>query len=398
MLSVDEALTRLLDGVGRTDGETVALAEAVGRVLVDPEVVASADVPPFANSAMDGFAVRSTDGAADRRIVGESRAGGLPPPEVTDGTAVRIMTGAPMPPGADSVMPVEDAVEAGESISAATEPRAGTHVRPAGLDFVAGQRIRLEQGPLTPSAIGLLAALGRGEVQVRRRPRVAILSTGDELRDVGAQLAPGQIYDANAPALAGAVRDAGGQPLVAARAPDDPQVIEERIRGAIEGADLLIASGGVSVGDHDHVRTVIEQLGTLDFWRIAVQPGKPLAFGRIGDVPIIGLPGNPVSALVTFELFVRPMIRAMLGLAGDGRLRVDARVDEEIAKDPGRRAYLRVRLDSSDDGFRARSAGGQGSSQLMPLALANALLVVPEGPSVTQPGARYEAIVLGSSS
>ncbi len=174
-------------------------------------------------------------------------------------------------------------------------------------------------------------------------------------------------------------------------------MIERRIRNAIVGADLLIASGGVSVGDHDHVRTVIERLGALDFWRIAVQPGKPLAFGRIGDVPVIGLPGNPVSALVTFELFVRPMIRAMLGLTGDGRLRVDARVDEEIAKDPGRRAYLRVQVDPSNDGFHARSAGGQGSSQLMPLALANALLVVPEGPAVTEPGARYQAILLGTS-
>ncbi len=182
MLSVDEALTRLLDGVRLTDGERVDLADAGGRVLVDSEVVADADVPPFANSAMDGFAVRSGDGVAERPIIGESRAGGLPPPSVSVGTAVRIMTGAPIPPGADSVIPVEDVVEAGERISSTANPRAGAHVRPAGLDFVAGQRIRLAHGPLTPSAIGLLATLGRAEANVRRRPRVAILSTGDELR------------------------------------------------------------------------------------------------------------------------------------------------------------------------------------------------------------------------
>ncbi len=398
MLTVDEALSRLLDGIRPTDTESVDLADAAGRVLGSHDVVAGADVPPFANSAMDGFAVRSTDGAGDRSIIGESRAGGSPAPPVTEGTAVRIMTGASVPSGADAVIPVEDVVEAGERVSSKIEPRAGAHVRPAGLDFVAGQHIRLEPGPLTPSTIGLLAALGRGEVSARRRPRVAILSTGDELRDVGAHLGYGQIHDANAPALAAAVREAGGEPLIAARAPDDPGVIEQRLLSAIDGADLLVVSGGVSVGDHDHVRAVIERLGTLGFWRIAVQPGKPLAFGRIGAVPVIGLPGNPVSALVTFELFVRPMIRAMLGLAGDGRIRVAARVHDEMGKDPGRRAYLRVRLEASVDGFHARSAGGQASSQLLPLARANALLVVPEGLAATHPGDEYEAIVLGAAS
>ena len=178
--------------------------------------------------------------------------------------------------------------------------------------------------------------------------------------------------------------------------PDDSGVIEGRIRDGLAAGDLLIASGGVSVGEHDHVRGVIERLGTLDFWRIAVQPGKPLAFGRAFERPVIGLPGNPVSALVTFELFVRPMLRAMLGLSGDGRLRVRARVDEAIGKDPGRRAYLRVRVEHDAAGYRASSAGGQSSSQLLALASANALLVVPEGPAATVPGETYEAIMLGA--
>ena len=396
MLSVDEALDRLMAGIGLTDTERVPLAQALGRAPPDASTLSEHDVPPFANSAMDGYALRADDGTVSRRVVGESRAGGRPAPAVEAGTAVRIMTGAPMPDGADSVVPIEDADERDGVVTIAVTPRAGTHVRAAGHDVRRGDAVSLPRGLVTPSVIGLLAALGRADVEVRRRPRVAILSTGDELRSPGASLGHGQIFDANTPALAAAVIEAGGEPRVLARAPDDPLRIEERIRAGLEDADLLIASGGVSVGEHDHVRSVIERLGTLDFWRIAVQPGKPLAFGRIFERPVIGLPGNPVSALVTFELFARPMLRAMLGLAGDGRLRVRARVDEALGKDAPRRAYLRVRVERDEGGYRAVSAGGQGSSQMLPLAFANALLVVPEGPPATEPGATYEAILLGA--
>jgi molybdopterin molybdotransferase len=397
MLSVEEALERLLAGIGPTESEPVPLAEALGRVPVDTPITAGLDVPPFANSAMDGYALRSADADAPRRVIGESRAGGPPAPAVEAGTAVRIMTGAPMPEGADTVVPIEEAEEREGMVTVGSPPRAGTHTRASGHDVHRGEALSLPRGPLTPSAIGLLAALGRADVDVRRRPRVAILSTGDELRPAGASLGHGQIFDANGPALAAAVSEAGGQPHVLDPAPDDLARIEERVRDGLTDADLLIASGGVSVGEHDHVRTVIEGLGTLDFWRIAVQPGKPLAFGRVFERPVIGLPGNPVSALVTFELFVRPMLRAMLGLTGDGRLRVRARVDETLGKDPRRRAYLRVRVERDADGHRAVSAGGQSSSQLVPLASANALLVVPEGVAATEPGATYEAILLGSA-
>lgn len=396
MLSVDEALERLLAGIGLTDTERVRLDEALGRVPPDASILSEHDVPPFANSAMDGFAVLADDGTSARRLVGESRAGGPPAPAVEAGTAVRIMTGAPMPDGADSVVPIEDADERDGVVTIAVSPRPGTHVRAAGHDVRRGDGVNLPRGPITPSVIGLLAAVGHTDVDVRCRPRVAILSTGDELRSPGTSLGHGQIFDANTPALAAAVLEAGGEPRVLERAPDDPLHIERGIRAGLEDADLLIASGGVSVGEHDHVRSVIERLGTLDFWRIAVQPGKPLAFGRVFERPVIGLPGNPVSALVTFELFARPMLRAMLGLAGDGRLRVRARVDEAIGKDPPRRAYLRVRVERDDDGYRAVSAGGQGSSQMLPLASANALLVVPEGLSGTESGATYEAILLGA--
>jgi molybdopterin molybdotransferase len=396
MLSVEDALERLLRGLGPTDAEPVRLAESLGRVPTGDPVRAGHDVPPFANSAMDGFALRAADGDARRRVVGDSRAGGPPAPPVEPGTAVRVMTGAPMPDGADSVVPIEDASEAEGWLNVSRSPEAGAHVRGAGHDVASGTAVSLPAAPITPSVIGLLAAMGHADVEVRRPPRVAILSTGDELVPVGTPLGAAQIHDANGPALAAAVSEAGGAPLLLQSARDDPGEVERRIRDGVEAADMLIVSGGVSVGEHDHVRGVIERLGALDFWRIAVQPGKPLAFGRVGERPVIGLPGNPVSALVTFELFVRPMLRRMLGLAGDGRARVTARIEEAIGKDPARRAYLRVRLCADGEGYRAVSAGGQASSQLLPLATANALLVVPEGLSATQPGDSYEAIVTGA--
>jgi molybdopterin molybdotransferase len=314
---------------------------------------------------------------------------------VETGTAVRIMTGAPVPDGADAVVPIEEASEQGPTVHVQVVPRAGAHVRSAGHDVAAGTAVALPDAPLSAATIGLLAAMGRASVAVHRSPRVAILSTGDELAAVGAGLGPGQIHDANGPALAAAVIEAGGEPMLLPTAGDDASVIEERLLEGARTADLVIVSGGVSVGQHDHVRTVIERLGSLDFWRIAVQPGKPLAFGRIGERPVVGLPGNPVSALVTFELFVRPMIRRMLDLNGDGRLRIRARVDDRLGKDAPRRAYLRVRVEADSGAYRAASAGGQASSQLLPLAWANALLVVPEGLEATVPGDSYEAILTG---
>ncbi|MGH2446328.1 MAG: molybdopterin molybdotransferase MoeA [Candidatus Limnocylindria bacterium] len=398
MLTVDEALERLLATVGPVPAETVALSDALGRAPVDRPFVADHDVPPFANSAMDGYAVIASETDAERRLIGESRAGGSPAPAVEPGTTVRIMTGAPLPDGADAVIPIEVASETDGRVRFTAAPRVGAHVRAAGHDVAGGSSVTLPRRSVTPSTLGLLAALGLSTLEVHRRPRVAILSTGDELTPIGEPLAWGHIHDANGPALAAAVVEAGGEPLPLEPAPDEPTAIEARVREGAESADLLIVSGGVSVGAHDHVRTVIERLGSLDFWRIAVQPGKPLAFGRVGECPVMGLPGNPVSALVTFELFARPMLRRMLDLPGDGRIRVPARIDEAIGKDPGRRAYLRVRVEADGDGYRAVSAGGQQSSQLLPLASANALLVVPEGVAATEPGATYEAILLGAVS
>ncbi|CAN5486693.1 molybdopterin molybdotransferase MoeA [soil metagenome] len=396
MLKVEDAIERLLAQVRPLGAERVSLADALGRVPVDAPLMAAHDVPPFANSAMDGYAVLSREADAERRVIGESRAGGPVPPAVEPGTAVRIMTGAPMPASADAVIPIEDASESDERVRFAAVPAPGAHVRAAGHDVASGTDVRLLRQPITSSTIGLLAALGIAELEVHRRPRVAILSTGDELQPVGASLEPGHIHDANGPALAAAVTETGGQPVLLETAADDAAIIEERIGDGVGRADLLLVSGGVSVGARDHVRDVIELLGTLDFWRIAVQPGKPLAFGRVGERPVVGLPGNPVSALVTFELFVRPMLRRMLDLNGDGRPRVRARVDETIGTDIGRRTFARVRVEADGDEYRASSAGGQQSSQLLPLASANGLLVVPEGVSDTVPGTFYETILLGA--
>lgn len=392
MLALEEATRRLLATARPTDAETVSLADAVGRVLVDPRVVAAVDVPAFDNSAMDGYAVRAADTPGSLRLLGEVSAGTPELPTVGAGTAVRIMTGAPMPPGADTVVPIEVATEADGEVEVVAAER-GAHVRTAAHDTRAGEEICLP-GALTPPKIAVLASIGQGAIVVRRRPVVAILSTGDELVGIGEPLGPHQIHDSNGVALAAAVREAGGTPIILPRARDDMAEIERVLIEASATADLLVTSAGVSVGRHDHVRAVLEARGRLDFWRIAIQPGKPLAVGEIGGTTVVGLPGNPVSALVVFELFVRPLIRAMLGLDGDGRLRVRAVCDERIGKDPRRRAFLRVVVRHEGGDIHARPAGGQQSSQLRPMADANALLIVPEGEPGTEPGASYEAIVL----
>jgi molybdopterin molybdotransferase len=393
MLSLADATRRLLARARLTDPETVPLADAWGRVLADPRVVSGVDVPPFDNSAMDGFAVRAVDTPGELRVVGESAAGSADVPDVGPGTAVAVATGAPFPRGADTVVPIEEVEVRAKTVVVSGQVASGSHVRIAGHDTRAGEEVCLP-GELTPAKIAVLASLGAGSVTVRRRPRVAILSTGDELVGAGQPLGPGQIHDANGVAIAAAVLDAGGEPIILPRLRDEARPIEEALTEAAQAADLLVTSGGVSVGPRDFVRAVLERHGSLDFWRIAVQPGKPLAVGEIGGCTMIGLPGNPVSALVTFELFVRPFIRAMLGLGLDGRVHLPARPTERMPKDPNRRAFLRVRVWREDGEVHASPAGGQQSSQLRPLADANALLVVPERTDAAEPHLTYEAIML----
>lgn len=393
MLSFDEALHRILGLAPRTGAEVVPLEAALGRVLANVELIAPIDVPPFANSAMDGFAVRALDTPGELPLVGEVAAGSAALTPLAPGTTQRIMTGAQVPPGADAIVPLEQAQEGpGKVRLPAAQP--GAFTRLAGSDTPAGSTIRLE-GLLGPASIAVLASLGIAEVEVRVRPRVAVVSTGDELVAPGTPLGVGQIYDANAPAIAAAIREAGGTPVVLPRLADDPAAIEAALADAAAHVDLVVTSGGVSVGRHDHVREVLDRRGSLELWRIAVQPGKPLAMGSLDGVPVMGLPGNPVSALVTFELFVRPLIRHSLCLPGSGRLHVRARPESAISKDPERRAFLRVVAWTENGEVHARSAGGQGSAQLRPLAAANALLIVPEGEPASDPSRSYETIVTG---
>jgi molybdopterin molybdotransferase len=384
MLSVEEARARILAHARPSDAERVPLSGA------------AVDVPPFDNSAMDGFALRAADAPGELRLLGEVAAGERSLPDVPPGAAVRIMTGAPLPPGTDSVVPLEQAEElAGDRVRLpATAIEA--FVRRAGGDTRRGDRVELPAEPLSPASVAVLVSLGLGGVEVRRRPIVAILSTGDELVAPGQPLEAGQIHDANSASLAAAVLEAGGEPMPVPGVRDDEDAVRSVLARAAAGADLVVVSGGVSVGRHDHVRAAIEELGELAFWRIAVQPGKPLAFGTVAGRPVIGLPGNPVSALVTFELFARPLLRAMLGLSGDGRLHLPARLSERVPKDRDRRAYLRVVVRPAADGWEASLAGGQGSAQLRPLATANALLAVPEGEAAGEAGALYDATLLGA--
>ena len=397
MLSVEEARARILAVARLTDPERVPLLAAAGRVPASFAVTATVDVPPFDNSAMDGFALRAADAPGELLLAGEVAAGERVLPEVPAGLAIRIMTGAPMPPGTDSVVPLEAAEESGDRVRVRATTL-GAFVRAAGGDTRRGDRIELPAEPLSPASLAVLASLGLGELDVRRWPIVAILSTGNELVAPGAPLGAGQIHDANSASLAAAVAEAGADPLLLPGVRDDEPAIRAALERAATQADLLVVSGGVSVGRHDHVRAAIEQLGELDFWRIAVQPGKPLAFGTIAGRPVIGLPGNPVSALVTFELFARPLLRAMLGLGGDGRLHLPARLTERVPKDPERRAFLRVVVRRAADGWEASPAGGQGSAQLRPLAAANALLAVPEAEPAGEAGALYDATLLGGLS
>lgn len=393
MKSVAEARAQLLALTPQARVETVSLDAALGRVPASRTIRATADVPPFANSAMDGFAVRAADLPGRLEIRGEVAAGADVWPTVGPGTAVRISTGAPLPPGADTVVPVERTTEADGRVEVGESVPVGADVRAPGHDTRAGDEVSLP-APLTPAGIGVLASLGAAEIAVRARPVVAILSSGEELVAAGEPLGPGQIHDANAPALAAAVREAGGEPRVLPRVGDAPAAVRHALAAAVRDADLVLTSGGVSVGAHDHVRDAIGELGRLEFWRIAIQPGKPLAVGVIEGRTVVGLPGNPVSALVVTELFARPWIRAVLGLDGDGREHVTATLDEDARKDPERAAYLRVRVRRTDAGWAARPAGGQLSSQLRALSAANGLLVVPAGEAAGRAGQAYDTILL----
>lgn len=354
--------------------ERVGLDSAYGRVLAE-DIHAPVELPPWPGSAMDGFAVRAADVPGVLRVLETVHAGRLPSCVVVPGTATRIMTGAAVPEGADAVVMVEDTeepdVEAGASpmVRVRVGSTAGAHIRPRGSEIGRGDRVLDRGRSLTPGAIGVLAAVGVASVRVALAPRVAILSTGDEIVEPGVPLGPGQIWSSNGHALAGLVREAGGLPVQLGAVADDPEALARAFRAAMQ-CDLVLSTGGVSVGEADHVKAVLARLGVeMDFWRVSMKPGKPLAFGVLDGTPILGLPGNPVSCMVNFLQFVRPLIRTMLG---DPRPFLPV-MQAEMAtpwrrRHGGRPELVRVRLTREGGRIVATPTGGQGSAHLLGMA------------------------------
>jgi molybdopterin molybdotransferase len=367
MLTVNEARKRVLEAVELLDVEDVLISDSLGCVLAQDRH-ALHPLPRFANSAMDGFAVRGADAKAASdgspvtlEIVGEIRAGDPGDVHVDNGQAARIMTGGALPPGADAVVPIEEVEESETTVVVKAATPAGRHVRPAGDDVAAGDLLASAGTELGPGEIALLAAMGVSPVPVRGAPRVAVLVTGDELVDPEAEPGPGQIRDSNSVALRALVAEAGGRVVHFERVPDERAATLGAFKQAADLADLVLSSGGVAVGKYDFVKDVVEELGHIDLWRVAMQPGKPVVLGEIASTPFLGLPGNPVSIHVGFEQFVRPAIRKMRGCRSLLRPTIEARLTEPIDKRPGRLHFVRVRLSASSDGWRATPTGPQGS-------------------------------------
>jgi molybdopterin molybdotransferase len=396
LVSADDALARILAGVPTLPAVESPLLDALGLVLAE-DIAADRDVPPFRNSAMDGYAVRGDDvGSApvELRVVGEVAAGAFPDRNVGPGEAMRIMTGAPMPDGADTVVRVEDTDNASDLVTITAATPRGTSIRQAGEDLKKGERVLAAGTVLRAAEIGLLASVGRARVGVRKRPRVAVFSTGDEIVDLDAPLERGQIRDSNRYTLASAIRTAGAEPWVRGIVRDSPDALRAAFREAI-AADAIVTSGGVSVGDHDHMKPVLSELGTIDFWAIAIRPGRPLAFGELRDgdrrVPIFGLPGNTVSALVTFEMFVRPALLRMQGREDVARPRTKARLTEPVDKVGFLRVFARGIHDP--DAGTVGLTGPQGSGILRSMSLANCLIDLPVGPTRIEQGATVDVIL-----
>ena len=366
----------------RLGTETIPFDEGVGRVLAEA-IVSSEDVPHFANSAMDGFAVRATDVSepdAVLEVLADLPAGQVASVSMSDGQAIRIMTGAPMPDGADTVVRVEDTTAEGDKVRIHTVVEEGTYVREAGGDVRAGQVVfdpGLRMGPIH---VGVLATLGLVEPVVSRRPRVGVMSTGNELQPPATQdLAPGMIRDSNRPMLVGLLEDAGAEVIDYGRIGDDADELRAALGRAAVETDAIVTTGGVSMGDYDVTKLVLREEAGVDFIKVAMKPGKPLAFGRLGGAPFFGLPGNPVSVVVSFEQFVRPALLTMQGASAVLRPQMTVAAGERLVTDPAKTVFLRVRLEGDGAALRATQAGGQASNILSVAAVADAFAVVPIG-------------------
>ena len=407
LLRVEQARERILSHFEPVTTESLPLAGCSQRVLAQ-DIVASNDLPPFDNSSMDGFAVRAADvidAASDSprslRVIADIPAGSDPTISLAAGEAARIMTGAPVPAGADAVVPVEDTnfndrdagTPAPDTVQIFKSAKPGANVRPRGMDILAGHVVLKAGRILKPQDLGLLAMLGFSQLVVYRRPRVALFSSGDELLPVEAPLEAGKIRDSNSYTLAALLEDAGAEVVRLGVAKDTHDAVKALLEEAVaQNVDLILSSAGVSVGAFDFVKQVIESNGTMDFWRVNMRPGKPVAFGEYKNVPFLGLPGNPVSAFVGFEVFVEPIIFRLRGSFHSSKNRIRVQAEEQIDSD-GRESYLRanVQFDGETGKWTARLTGHQGSGNLHSLVQANALLIIPAGVKCVPAGQEVEA-------
>ncbi len=417
MISVEEALEKVLKQVHVLEAERVPILESLGQVLAE-DIVSSIDVPPLDNAAMDGYAVRAGDtrGASSKSpkiltVIDTVSAGTISRREVTPGTAIRIMTGAPVPGGADSIVKFEDTDEeqrraaggkAGTEIGILYPAKPGLNLRRAGEDITKGATVLKKGTVIRPAEVGVMASLGHSTVTVFRRPVVAILATGNELVDIGQSLADGKIYNSNTYSVAGLVRHYGGIPYILGIAQDsNDSVVASLRRGA--AADMLITTGGVSAGDYDVVKDVLAREGEINFWTVRMKPGKPLAFGTIRGVskngatsiiPHLGFPGNPVSSMITFELFARPAILKMLGKTNLSKPTVTAVLEDTIPNTDGRRIFARALVSKRNGQYFARTTGPQGSGILTSMSLANGLVIVPEDKKEMRRGEAAQVMML----
>lgn len=390
-----EALDIVLRHVRPLPGERVPLIECGGRVLAEP-LVAGQDLPPFPAATMDGFAVLFDDISPWREIIGEQFAGTIEQIEITPGTAARITTGAPLPPGANAVIQVEHTELMDDHVIIHQEEiREGENIRPVGADLRAGQTL-IEAGTVIgPAEIGLLASLGRVSVPVYRRPTVSVLSTGDEIVDPSQQPGPGQIRNSNSFSLTVAAAQAGAQVIWSGHAPDEPEALRALLIERIAESDMVLTSGGVSMGEKDLVKGLLAELGTVHFRKLFMKPGKPLNFATVGETLVFGLPGNPVSALVGFEIFARTALRVMSGFKHPCPVMIPVTLDHGI-KSGDRSEYQRAVVWADDSGtLRARNTGSQSSARLMSFVGANALILIAPRSEPYQAGERVKAVMLG---
>ncbi len=413
MLSVEQALEKILGYAAVLEVEPRPVLDCLGQVLAE-DVYSTIDIPPLDNSAMDGYAVRAEDtrGVTEQsprllRVIDTIAAGSISKCEVEPGTTARIMTGAPVPKGADSVVRFEDTDETqrqrvSDEIGILREAKPGQDIRRAGEDIVRGSLVLSKEIVIRPSEVGVLASLGRSEVKVIRRPVVAVLATGNELVDIKQPLTPGKIYNSNSYSVAALVQRYGGIPKILGIALDSESSLVASLRKGLD-ADMLITTGGVSMGDYDVVKDVLVKQGEIAFWTVRMKPGKPLAFGMVKgldeagvtrNIPHLGLPGNPVSAMVTFELFARPAILKMMGKRNLAKPVIEAVIEEPIVNSDGRRVFTRVIVRKRSGLYFARLTGPQGSGILTSMSRANGLVIIPEDKPGVEAGDVVQVMML----